>query len=107
MKLKVAAILLGISLGVTFAQEKPEQYPGQKDHAEPPANYFCDHVGDRAHRCDCPGMTPDPMCKTPAPMPEDDPNTEEDESQPTPQESSKCSSFCWRDHCHCHQACDT
>lgn len=95
-----AAVMLGLALGVLAAQQKPEQYPGQSEHKEPPADYFCQQVGDKAHRCDCPGMTRDPMCKKGPEGPEEEPEIPLEESQ-------KCSSYCWKDHCRCKRACDT
>lgn len=83
-------------------QNQPaEPYPGQREHKEPLADYACDHYGDKAHRCDCPGMKKDPMCKT-APNAEEEP-----EPEAPPEESRKCWSWCWPAHCHCTKFCDT
>lgn len=100
MKLITSSVILGVFFGFAAAQQAPEQYPGQSRHAEPPADYFCEQVGDRAHRCDCPGMQHDPMCKTP-------PKVDNEEDAPAPEESGKCSVYCWASHCHCKKACDT
>ncbi len=101
MKTILVAVTLGLALGVAAAQrQKPEQYPGQREHKEPPADYFCEQVADAAHRCDCPGMQKDPMCKK-------DPEGPEEETGPTMEESQKCSVYCWKDHCRCKRACDT
>jgi hypothetical protein len=93
MKLKLAAILLGVSLGVVLAQEKPEQYPGQKDHAAPPDNWFCSGAPNTPadHKCACKNMPKDPK----------DPICAVYENEDDPQ----CSSWCHREKCACKASC--
>lgn len=101
-----SGVLLGASLAL--AQGPAEPYPGQRNHAEPPAGWTCSREAeDPAHLCFCSGMqrNDDPMCHKPD---VDDPNTEEDESQPAqPPEDAHCKTYCWRSYCTCKQFCDT
>lgn len=93
MKLKMAAVLIGLSLGIVAAQEKPEQYPGQKDHAEPPKDWVCSGAPNTPadHKCACSNMpkdSKDPICAV-------------YENQDDPQ----CSVYCHKDHCACKSSC--
>lgn len=93
MKLKLLAVLLGLSLGVVIAQETPEQYPGQKDHAKPPKDYACTGGPETpiAHRCKCKNMPKDkddPVCKT-----------------YEAEDDAACFSYCHKEHCSCKSSC--
>lgn len=107
-KLTTASVVLGVALGVAAAQQS-EPYPGQREHQKPPDGWFCNHFGeaeDAAHTCWCAGMSHDPLCKS-TPKAEDDPNTDEDESQQPaiPSEDPKCTVYCHRDACKCKVLC--
>lgn len=71
----------------------PEAYPGQREHREPPKNWYCSPVAkDAAHKCQCkPMSTPtadDPKCC-------DTPVTED----------KTCTVYCHANHCLCPTVC--
>ncbi len=91
-------IMFAVIVGVLILQAPaPEQFPGQRDHAQPPKDFFCQLKGtkgvDDAHACTCTRMQEttkaDPDCCNAPPAPED----------------PKCSVYCWKDHCHCKVGC--
>jgi len=90
-KLILAGMMLGAALAL--AQEKPEQYPGQKDHAKPPDDWFCSAGANTPadHKCACKNMPKDPK----------DPICAVYENEDDPQ----CSAYCHKDHCACKSLC--
>lgn len=58
-------ILLGLVLAaVLVAQQPDEPYPGQGNHAQPPAGWYCEHQNvalsvPPAHACSCERMCDD------------------------------------------------
>lgn len=93
MKTWIAAALVGMSLGIVAAQQAPEQYPGQRDHAMPPEGWECNGApGTPAdHKCACSNMpkdSKDPICAV-----------FENADDP------KCSVYCHKDHCACKSPC--
>lgn len=93
MKLKVLAVIVGISLGAVAAQEQPEQYPGQHDHAAPPADWFCSGAPNTPadHKCACKNMPKDPK----------DPVCAVYENADDP----ACGAYCHREKCACKSSC--
>lgn len=67
---------------------KPDAYPGQSQHKEPPPGWVCEKdAKDPAHDCHCQRhFIPDP----------DDKDCCHDIM-----EDRGCSSYCWPKHCHC------
>lgn len=75
----------------------PEAYPGQANHAEPPAGWFCRSDDKRpAHKCTCKKMS-----KATA----EDPKCEETPIEPP--EDRTCTVWCHKDHCLCKVECVT
>jgi hypothetical protein len=76
----------------------PEAYPGQSEHAKPPADWFCSRhpnvSKDDAHYCDCYRE-----CK--------EEQNEDGTTRIAPVESNKCKVWCHQDHCSCPTQCDT
>jgi hypothetical protein len=74
MMLKAALLGLVLGLALQTTPVPPEDYPGQREHREPPAGWYC-HPAARglAHRCTCKRMASgadcdvitkeDPQCK--------------------------------------------
>jgi hypothetical protein len=100
-------LLLAFFVGVLFAQDAPEPYPGQSEHREPPVGWFCwpaqnaEHLKTEAHACDCRGMVEDkdPMCTT---------QGEDEDGNPIEVplgESAKCKAWCHKSHCTCARLC--
>jgi hypothetical protein len=78
VKYLIVAVLL-------LAQSPQEPYPGQKQHAEPPNGWFCEHQNYElsvppAHACSC-----ERTC----------------DENGTTHEDQTCTVFCHADHCHC------
>ncbi len=87
--MKTLGLLLLVAL-VSSAFGLQEPYPGQREHKEPPAEFFCQHQNadlsvPPAHVCEC-----HRKCYL---------DTAGGEHE-TP-ETSQCTVFCWKDHCHC------
>jgi hypothetical protein len=85
--------LVAFAIGAVIAQDTPEQYPGQHEHATPPKGWFC-AAGDDIppdHRCACKNMPKD----------DDDPICKVYENEDDPQ----CSVYCHKDHCACKSSC--
>lgn len=83
-----------------MAMQQPEQYPGQRDHAQPPPDVFCSPKGhkpgpgERMIECAC-----EKTC------------TASDPQNPLgPRyviEDPKCSVYCWKSACKCKASCET
>lgn len=87
--------LLTAGLFVQTPQQPPEAYPGQHQHKEPPAGFYCSATAkDKAHKCDCKHMA----MATP-----EDPQCCEAEVQETP----KCTVYCFKAKCLCPIVCST
>lgn len=104
--MKTILFIFSLSL---FLQE-PEPYPGQRDHARPPADWFCSREAtDKAHWCLCSGMQENPKCPMPKPDPETPPVYDGDENEggepAGPPEDKTCKTYCHRDHCNCKVSC--
>lgn len=104
MKLLQAIALVAIILG----QQPTEPYPGQGQHREPPAGWFCSPTAkDKAHTCHCKRMVnrlpPDPENNQPGdPDKEHDPLCEEAHVT----EDKECTVYCHAQHCLCPVVCD-
>lgn len=90
-------LALGLILGLGLLQIQtppPEAYPGQRNHKEPPAGWFCSpNSKQKSHICHCKRMSSptkeDPIC-------EDTPVIE----------SPQCAVFCWKWFCRCDVTCE-
>lgn len=87
-------LLALLTATLVLAQQPDEPYPGQRNHQEPPKDWYC--MGQNyelsvppAHVCAC-----ERMCDTETGQLHED---------------QKCTVYCHHDHCHCqianHQAC--
>lgn len=84
----------GLALAVLLVLQgtpAPEQYPGQREHREPPPGYFCSHdAKDAAHKCTCKRMA----------MPDEHGCCGEPKEDPT------CSVYCHASRCTCEVICE-
>lgn len=85
-------LLLAIALVLQGTPDlPPEQYPGQRQHREPPPGYFCAHdAKDAAHKCACKRMA----------------EMDEHGCCLAPKEDPTCSVYCHADRCTCPITCD-
>src|SRR5262245_59761430 len=97
MKMRLFALALAVTV-TAFAQVRPEQFPGQSEHREPPKDWMCSNLPNapKDHKCDCKRSCAKPI----------DPESGEEMAGPmTVQEDRACAVWCWPDHCTCPVKC--